>query len=234
MNNMINANGIRGRLRRWRSLLRDARHLARSAHELMRTLTATPLIPDRVSLVLRHADFKPIQLECELVQFIEQVEMRQPRTILEIGTARGGMTLLLASTVRPKAHIVTIDLMLDWPRRRALNSLSNAQRRFYPIRGNSASSKVIKSVAKIARHVGGFDVIFIDGDHTLRGVCSDFGVYSQFAAANAVIAFHDIMPDGRVRDQKQRPEWVGDVPLLWRAVCQAFPERTSEIIADPS
>jgi len=58
------------------------------------------------------------------------------------------------------------------------------------IEGNSHSLKVIK---RTKREVGLVDFLFIDGDHTFKGVKTDFHIYSRFVKPGGYIAFHDIV-----------------------------------------
>lgn len=56
-------------------------------------------------------------------------------------------------------------------------------------------SKTIASVTKLASILNGeqVDFMFIDGDHTFKGVLSDFMIYRQFVKQDGFIAFHDII-----------------------------------------
>lgn len=57
------------------------------------------------------------------------------------------------------------------------------------------------------------DFIFIDGDHTYKGVKKDFEMYSKLVK-RGIIAFHDIVPG-----PKQN---VGDVPKFWKEIKNKF------------
>lgn len=56
--------------------------------------------------------------------------------------------------------------------------------------GDSQASNTIEKVSSLAP----FDCIFIDGDHTAKGVWADWRNYSPMAR---MVAFHDIAGDGR-------------------------------------
>src|SRR5438552_7613881 len=52
---------------------------------------------------------RPMQVESEIRAFLELLEGDPPRTVLEIGTGRGGTLFLLARAARELAVLVTID-----------------------------------------------------------------------------------------------------------------------------
>jgi len=53
---------------------------------------------------------KPIQIKNEIRQLLKILERNKPKTVLEIGTAKGGTLFLLCKVSDPKATIVSIDL----------------------------------------------------------------------------------------------------------------------------
>jgi len=56
--------------------------------------------------------------------------------------------------------------------------------------------------------------LFIDGNHTYKGVKKDFEMYSNLVGEGGLIAFHDIV---------QGPlESVGDVPSFWNEIKYDF------------
>ena len=58
-----------------------------------------------------------------------------------------------------------------------------------PIRGSSTDSQVVSQVARLA---GKIDLLFIDGDHSVEGVLSDWTAYSPLLSEHAIVALHDI------------------------------------------
>jgi hypothetical protein len=54
---------------------------------------------------------------------------------------------------------------------------------------------------------GGLDFLFIDGDHTLEGVRSDYDMYSPLVKPSGTIIFHDICV--------HRPEFNCHVDKFW-------------------
>jgi predicted O-methyltransferase YrrM len=59
---------------------------------------------------------------------------------------------------------------------------------------------------------GGLDFLFIDGDHTLAGVRSDYEMYSPLVKPGGAIIFHDIAV--------HRPEFDCHVDELWNQIKQ--------------
>lgn len=52
----------------------------------------------------------PWQIRSEIERLVELVAERRPRTVLEIGTARGGTLFLWTRVAHPEAVIISIDL----------------------------------------------------------------------------------------------------------------------------
>ncbi len=143
---------------------------------------------------------KPIQVKEELEGLLALVHSVHPRTVLEIGTARGGTLYLFSSVARPDATITTVDL----PRGRfgggyptwkipIYMSFARDQQRIVPIRADSHEESSLEKV-KEALDGRGLDFLFIDGDHSYEGVKRDYEMYSQMTRRGSLIAFHDIVP----------------------------------------
>ena len=169
--------------------------------------------------------FRPFQqIESELLRFLEVVAVRQPRTVVEIGSARGETAFLLARAAAPDAHIVCVDLPYFpggfvipsrrwmWPRFAVDDQTVTLVER------NSHDQQTAHLVAELAAPI---DLLFIDGDHSYDGVKRDFELYTPLVADGGLVAFHDIVAG--------LPE-VGGVPDFWRAVRGHDYE---EIVASP-
>jgi len=124
----------------------------------------------------------------------------RPKVILEIGTARGGTLFLFTRIADPEAVIISIDLpggpfgggYPSW-RIPLYKSFSKGEQKIYLIRKDSHDPQTLR---KIKRILGGkkIDLLFIDGDHTYKGVKMDFETYSPLVRKGGIIAFHDICP----------------------------------------
>jgi len=144
---------------------------------------------------------KPMQIRSEIVAFL-RFSVRQladkPKIIMEIGTARGG-TLFLFSRIFPKnSFIISLDLPggefgagYPWWEIPLYKSFSK-DKQIHLIR---VDSHKIKTLEKVKNILGDrkIDLLFIDGDHTYRGVKKDFQFYNPLVRKGGIIAFHDIV-----------------------------------------
>jgi predicted O-methyltransferase YrrM len=143
----------------------------------------------------------PMQHVEELIELAKVVEDKKPRTILEIGTARGGTLFLASQLAADDALIVSIDLPDGmygggYPKWKIPFYLSfkKANQKIELIQGDSHSDEIYNQLLSIlnGRKI---DYLFIDGDHTFEGVKKDFDTYTQLLNDKAVVAFHDIGKD---------------------------------------
>jgi predicted O-methyltransferase YrrM len=169
----------------------------------------------------RPAAFKiaPIQVRSELRNFLSFVEKRRPRSVLEIGTGRGGTLFLLTRVAAPDAVLVSVDLSSvkdlrfgggDVRRRRPLfEAFATDSQSVHFLVGDSQTVEMRERVMQ-AFAGAAIDLLLIDGDHTAAGVKRDFELYSGLVGPGGAVALHDIV-DGR-------PEFVGGVPDFWRSI----------------
>lgn len=199
------------------TLLRTSADRAGSLEALVQVAMDLRLTPLRIT---------PFQDAEELVAFLRVVRDLSPRTVLEIGTARGGSLFLLCRTAHPEATLVSVDLprgkfsggYADWlaPLYR---SFSAGHQSIELVRGDSHSQETLSQVRRHLREAP-VDLLFIDGDHSAAGVRLDFEMYSPLVREGGLIAFHDISP-GRVEN-------VGGVPEFWQEIRSSY--RTREIV----
>ena len=184
---------------------------------LRRRIASVQSLPELVDLAL---DFRflnvhvsAMQVRQEIIALAEEVRALRPQTVLEIGTAKGGTLLLFSRLSAPTAHLVSVDLPFGKfgggypPYKTGLyRSFAVAGQRLSLIRSDSHDPKTVEQVRSLlnGRTV---DFLFIDGDHSLRGVTEDFQHYSQFVTDGGRIAFHDIVPGPA--------DAVGGVPEFW-------------------
>lgn len=170
--------------------------------------------------------FAPIQIREEILEALEEVRKLRPRYIVEVGTAGGGTMLLWLRVAHPQATIVTIDLPggdfgggsspLRVPLFRRLGLPGQT---IHLIRGDSHNPATVELTRKyLDGHEA--DFLFIDADHTEKGVRSDYAMYSPLVRTGGLIAFHDIAITN--------PEY--GVRTLWREL-SVNPSRA--ILADP-
>lgn len=102
------------------------------------------------------------------------------KNILEIGTFKGGSAILLKKHLN--ANITTIDFSIPL----CLRFVFKLKRINYVI-GNSQDPATVEKLSGKT-----FDVVFIDGDHTFKGVSKDYELYSRLVKSKGLIVFHDI------------------------------------------
>ncbi len=133
-----------------------------------------------------------LQKRSEIIRLAQAVAALQPRTILEIGTARGGTLLIWSSLAQER--VITCDLVHRDAQRPLLEALPppGSNCRVTLLTGDSHAAEFKQ---RVARELNGrkADFLFIDGDHTERGVARDYEDYREFVRPGGIIAFHDII-----------------------------------------
>jgi predicted O-methyltransferase YrrM len=174
--------------------------------------------------------FPAIQNPKELRLFLDEIAARRPRTVVEIGTAAGGVLYCVSQLSDPEALLVSIDSpeglygeSQDDEECALFSTFVGARQRLEFIRDRSFHYSTKSDLAALlnGRKV---DVLFIDGDHSYGGAKSDFEMYSEFVERDGLIAFHDIL---------MFPETWGrgfDVAILWRELSALHSTRE---ITDP-
>jgi predicted O-methyltransferase YrrM len=156
----------------------------------------------------------PMQIRSEIERLLAEVERRRPRTVLEIGSAQGGTLFLFTQVAAPDALLISVDLPgggfgggYPAARARLYESFAREGQTIELLRGDSHTAETRDRVTAL---LGGrpVDFLFIDGDHTKKGVETDFNMYSELVAPGGAIALHDIVPGSEVL--------VGGVPEFWQ------------------
>jgi predicted O-methyltransferase YrrM len=182
---------------------------------------------NNLSKLMGYSVISPVQVREEIHQLLRILAKRSVRTLLEIGTARGGTLFLFAHVASPDALIMSIDLpagmfVLGYESWRAdfYESFAVARQRIVLIRDDSHSEKTLNAV-KSALDDRSLDFLFIDGDHTYEGVKRDFEIYSKLVRPGGLIALHDIA---------QGSERLAGVPRFWNQIKSTF--RYEELVKD--
>jgi 23S rRNA U2552 (ribose-2'-O)-methylase RlmE/FtsJ len=140
-----------------------------------------------------------VQKVSELSPLISLLKKRKLRTLVEIGTQKGGTLYAWCKIAEPDALIVSIDLpggpfgggysLVEMKKFRAFKRKNQTM---YLLRKDS-HKKSTKDA--LLRKIKGrkIDFLFIDGDHRYRGVKKDWTLYAPLVKRNGVIAFHDIL-----------------------------------------
>lgn len=169
-----------------------------------------------------HMRIKTQQVPWEILQLAKAVEAIRPRTVLEIGTAWGG-TLLIWSYLA-SARVVTCDIRDMHRQQPVFRKLPPPSSRC-EVTLLSGDSHDADFRARVAGELGGepVDFLFIDGDHSEKGVEADFNDYVGLVRPGGIVAFHDIV--------EAQPQPGNQVFHFWQRVKQQY--RHQEFISDP-
>jgi predicted O-methyltransferase YrrM len=115
--------------------------------------------------------------------------------MLEIGSSNGISTGILSHALRDYSKVVCVDLGEKHTIKnleKVLQKIGVYKKRPYLYVGNSQIAEMATKVA--SDHPEGFDVVFIDADHSYTGVKTDYEYYKDLA--RKVIILHDINMEG--------------------------------------
>ncbi len=170
-------------------------------------------------------EFGILQIETEIVPFLEYVRDSRPKCVGEIGLKHGGNTFLLMRMFEPSTRFIGLDLVLQNIGKARF--LSRAGQRLDVIEGNSYAPHTVNRTRQLLGP-SRFDFLFIDGDHEYAGVRADFEAYYHMVRPGGLIAFHDIVPDELARTGKRHSEshcYGGGVHRLWKELRKQFSHR---------
>lgn len=173
---------------------------------------------------------RPFQVSSELHELMVLLETKRLKTVLEIGTAKGGSLYLLCKIAFQDALIISIDLpggafgegYPSW-KLPLYKSFADRKQTLHLIRRNSHSKETKEKIENLLEGEK-FNFIFIDGDHSYHGVKKDFEMYKGLLNKEGLIAFHDIVSGPE--------EAVGGVPRFWKEIKTKY--RSMEIIESPN
>jgi predicted O-methyltransferase YrrM len=158
----------------------------------------------------------------EMMFFFRSLKGKKLKTVVEIGTAFGGMFYALCQLAGVDATVVSIDLpegefACGQPENpiEYLSKFGRPKQRLHFLRADSHLVTTKKELLGILGE-SKVDLLFIDGDHRYKGVKKDWEMYSPLVKEGGVVAFHDIRhhhPD--VKDDKGQPI-VCEVEILWK------------------
>jgi len=172
--------------------------------------------------------FGPHQIKSEIIRFLEFARLEKPEVVCEIGTADGGTNFLLSQSLPTVEHMIGVDLYVK--KKSKLHYFSRPNQQMHFINGSSYDETTVKEV-EVALDGRTIDLLFIDGDHTYKGVKQDFLSYRRFVREGGLIIFHDIVPDYLTRFGTHSGRWVGDVPRFWKEIKSYYP--ANEFVEHP-
>jgi predicted O-methyltransferase YrrM len=157
----------------------------------------------------------PTQERSEILQLATLIHQRKPKTVVEIGTEKDGTLAIWCCVADAKATIVSIDLpggmfgggYPGW-RTSLYRRFAQPAQTLHLLRKDSHLTQT-RDELKALLPVGGIDYLFIDGDHTYKGVKQDFEIYSPLVRSGGLVVFHDICTKTDADNQ---------VPEFWREI----------------
>lgn len=217
---------------------------------VVRTLKALTPDPVYTKLIVEQVESKRIEMRCFISWLAHEL---QPKTYLEVGVRRGFSMAMVASQC-PEAEIYGFDL---WARnyvgvsnpgpkfvqaemekigyRKKVHFINGNSHRTLPAFFQSRRARFgdrVKLSWKFKKRPPTFDLILIDGEHSLLGASQDLADTMPYCAVAGAVVFDDIAPDlstlSKVELKAVKKE-LGEDPFgwrdllgVWRAVQQQF------------
>jgi predicted O-methyltransferase YrrM len=125
-----------------------------------------------------------------------------PKNILEIGTWRGYSARTWLDAFSPsKFYTIECDEGAVTDEAMGIKGCNS----FYA----TADSHDVQTLEEVAQFFGEekIDFLFIDGDHSDRGVSQDFAFYAPLVRTGGIIALHDVMHYNENPEVNVRPLW---------------------------
>ena len=167
-------------------------------------------------------EFGILQVENEIVPFLDFVAKHAPVVIGEIGLKHGGNSFMFLRKLQNAELYLGMDLVLE-----NINKLKFYRRPSQTMHILEGNSQLPEVVNRAKRYLGDrrFDFLFIDGDHEYDGVLEDLIQWYPLVRPGGLIAFHDIVPDQETRTGKKDEGsqlWGGGVHKLWANIKSHF------------
>jgi predicted O-methyltransferase YrrM len=188
-------------------------------------------MPDRTNRELAAEAIRrdAFQKVTELESLLALIRDRRPRTVVEIGTHRGGTLFALCQVADPAALVVSIDLPKGlfgggYSRQDAkrFQEFARPDQQLMTLRRNSHSRRTVRRLKKLLQGRP-IDFLMIDGDHRYDGVKRDWEIYEPMVASGGLIAFHDIL------EHPDQP--LSQVDRFWGEIA---PERRTVEFIEPA
>lgn len=156
--------------------------------------------------------YKPWQIAAEFIPFFEYCQHRRFRSILEIGTHKGGLAKFFLEF---GYNVVSVDK----EKQPEINKLQAAvsQRQYSFVQHDTMTTEFPFQLQGIQ-----FDILFIDGGHTHECSLNDFNKFKHLVKGGGIIAFHDIK-NSPLHERQECEVWK-----TWRALKDDLPERWKE------
>jgi len=224
------------KLHSWRKTLFDPLAWWLSKRELRKLMCGSSDIEDVFEITDKYigrgyyARIHAVQHRDEIIELVRLVQNLEPKTVVELGTDKGGTFFLWCRLLKKINKIASIDL----PDGRFGGGYHNRRIKLYMhflfdnpnisalfLRNDSHDPTTKDALIKWLK-LDKIDFLYIDGDHTYSGVKQDFEMYSALVRPGGIIAFHDIRTKGNGHE----------VYKYWNDLKENF--KYSEITQNPS
>ncbi len=142
---------------------------------------------------------RPLQNPWEIGELMKRVREKQPRVIVEIGTAKGGTLFLFCQHAADDATIISLDLPFGrngggYPKwkEKLYAKFAKPGQTLHLMRANSHLDETRTRIEALLKGRK-IDVLMIDADHSYEGVKCDYDLYSPLLADDGFIAMHDVI-----------------------------------------
>ncbi len=142
---------------------------------------------------------RPLQNPWEIGELMKRVREKQPRVIVEIGTAKGGTLFLFCQHAADDATIISLDLPFGrngggYPKwkEKLYAKFAKPGQTLHLMRANSHLDETRTRIEALLKGRK-IDVLMIDADHSYEGVKRDYDLYSPLLADDGFIAMHDVI-----------------------------------------
>lgn len=133
------------------------------------------------------------QIPGEFDWLMEKFLSLNPKNICEIGSWHGGTMYYWLRHSAEDATAISVDIDHTHLTRTLETSWSGFEGRtkMRMVTGSSAEKKTLKAVKRI---LPAFDFLFVDGDHTRKGLLADLRIFGPLVRPGGMIAIHDTNP----------------------------------------
>lgn len=164
-------------------------------------------------------DLEKIRADSNRRIAVEDLELLQrccdycrAKTILEIGSADGGSSIVLGTEAKKRGgHLYCIEPV---PKSKMIGNMKS-----YGLDGHyTLVPEASPWVTLDLKSIGPIDLLFIDGRHDIRWCLVDYHYFEPFVRDGGVIIFHDT--GGTCQEDKKQQDYglPGYVPLVKRAI----------------
>jgi len=142
----------------------------------------------RISIeALKH---KATQKPRELELLVQAFRRHRFKVVVEIGTDKGGTLYVWKEVADKNSLIISVD-KAKFGDEKFVEQLKYPNQNIILLNKDSHLKSTRKTIENLLRHKP-IDLLFIDGDHSYKGVKRDWELYSPLVKKGGLVIFHDI------------------------------------------